>query len=257
MSLFHRDFEGASGPPLVILHGMLGSSRNWTSSGKKLAAFSRPSALDLPNHGESPRTDHASVDDMADRVLAWMDANVEGSAVLMGHSLGGKVAMRLACDRPQRVDRLLVLDIAPRGYAPDTRTLDAMLAVDLARVQSRQDADDQLAERISDQATRWFLLTNLERTDEGSYTWSAPLRRIRDHIPEWTQPLLRADDRFEGPCRFIAGGRSSYVSRSDFEAARAHFPAADLVVLPDSGHNVHIEGGDAFVDAVREFLETP
>jgi len=134
--------------------------------------------------------------------------------------------------------------------------VDAMLRVDLNRVQSRQDADDQLAQDIASQDSRWFLLTNLGRGDDGGYAWQVPLSRIRANIPKWTQTLLGPGDRFAGPCRFIAGGRSAYVARSDFEAARTHFPNTDLVVLPDIGHNVHIEGGDAFVDAVRTALES-
>ncbi len=255
MKLHAREFEGAGGAPLIILHGMLGSSRNWATVGKKLAEFSHPVALDLPNHGDSPRADSASIQTMATAVLDWMDEHGVTRASLMGHSLGGKVAMRLACDVPERVERLFVLDIAPRPYSPNTATLDAMIAIDVGALQTRGDADAQLAAAGMGPTHRGFLLTNLVRNDSGGFRWQVPLEVIRNHIPEWTRTPLEAGDRYEGQTLFISGGRSEYLTRSDFEAARGSFPNSTLLVLPDSGHNVHIEGGDAFVDAVRTAME--
>lgn len=256
MTLHSRHFEGPGGPPLVILHGMLGSSRNWVTVGKKLAEFSTPHVLDLPNHGQSPRMDAATVQVMADEVLGWMDANGVTRTALMGHSLGGKVAMRMACDAPDRVDRLFVLDIAPRAYPRDTTTLDALIALDVAALETRSQADERLAATGMGASHRGFLLTNLVRTDDGGFGWQVPLQTIRDLVPAWTEAPLHDDDHFAGPTLFVAGGRGTYLTEPDFEAARRAFPNATLTVFPESGHNVHIEGGDTFVDAVRTAMET-
>ncbi len=234
---------------------MLGSSRNWTGTGKALADLYHVLALDLPNHGRSPQMPRASIERMAERVLDWMDALALDRAALMGHSLGGKVAMRLAVDHGDRFERLFVLDVAPRAYPADSTILDALLAVDLASVGTRADAEAALEPAIPSLRTRWFLLTNLSRLDDGSYRWEVPLETIRDHLPDWTPTVLNAGDVYRGPTHFVAGGRSDYLSRSDFEEARVHFPNADLVILPDVGHNVHVDGGPAFVDAVRTAVE--
>ena len=156
----------------------------------------------------------------------------------MGHSLGGKVAMRIACDRPDLVDRLFVLDIAPRAYPPGPEESSTpCCGVDLHQVHSRQDADDQLAAAIPDQATRWFLLTNLERTESGDYVWGAPLCTGSASTSRFgPKRSWRRRIATTGPPHFVAGGASPYVSRSDFEAARPHFPNAQLIVYcPNPG----------------------
>ena len=256
MSLFHRDLGGAGNPSLLVLHGMLGSSRNWATAGAGLSDFFHVRAVDLPNHGKSFHMSQASVAEMADEVLSWMDDEGVGTTSIMGHSLGGKVAMRLAVDHPDRFARLFVLDVMPKVYPTDPTALDAMLAVDLTSLRSRADADAALATTIPSQAHRSFLLTNLVRNDDDTYGWQVPLGTIRDHLSEWTPTVLHARDVYPGPAHFLAGGRSNYVSRDDFESVRQHFPDADLTILPESGHNVHIDGGPAFVDAVRTALES-
>lgn len=256
MKLYARHFDGPGSTPLVILHGMLGSSRNWMTVGKRLAEFCAPHALDLPNHGLSPWSDAASIDMMAQAVLEWMDANDLPRTALMGHSLGGKVAMRIACDVSERISQLFVLDIAPRAYVRDTSTLDAMLALDVTALETRPQADEQLALTGMGSSLRGFLLTNLIRTDEGGFAWQVPLATIRNLIPEWTRAPLTPEDTYEGSTLFIAGGRGTYLTPSDYEAAQAAFPNSAFLLLPESGHNVHVEGGDAFVDAVRTAMET-
>ncbi len=235
---------------------MLGSSRNWTGTGKALGELFHVHAVDLPNHGHSPRMPRAPVAAMAASVLEWMDAIDLDRVTLMGHSLGGKVAMRLAVDHAPRVERLFVLDIAPKAYPVDSAIPDALLALDLSRVGTRAEAEAALEPAIPSQKTRWFLLTNLSRQDDGSYAWDVPLETIRDHMAVWNPTTLGPGDVYAGPTLFVAGGRSDYLTRSDFASARAHFPHAELVVLPDVGHNVHIDGGQAFLDAVRNAVET-
>ena len=144
--LHHRDFGGEGTPPFVILHGMLGSSRNWQTVGRDLAARRRTFALDLRNHGESPHADVMTYDSMAADVLAWLDARAIEAADFIGHSMGGKVAMVLACRHPERVHRLIVVDIAPKPYAWPAHRVEfaAMKGLDRASLRSRAEAESRL-----------------------------------------------------------------------------------------------------------------
>ena len=251
MSLFVRDLGGEGLPPLVVLHGFLGSSRNWTGTGKRLAEHFHVRALDLPNHGGSPRLEPATYDRMVEALLDTLDELGLERVHLMGHSLGGKVVMRTACDHPDRVDHLFVLDIAPRLYPFDPRALDAMAAIDLAAVRQRSDAEAQMAEHINSKAHRLFLLTNLVRTDSGEYRWQVDLELLRAQLPIWLQPPLDPDQTFEGPTTVITGGDSRYIVEGDAALTQGYFPQARFYRLEGSGHNVHIEGGEAFLNAVR------
>jgi pimeloyl-ACP methyl ester carboxylesterase len=251
VALFHRDFGGSGEPPRVILHGFLGSSRNWLTAGKDLAAGRRAFALDLRNHGLSPHSGEMSYAAMAADVLAWLDARGIARAELVGHSMGGKVAMLLASRHPERVGRLVVVDIAPRDYHWPERgaELRAMRGLDLPGLGSRAEAEAQLAPAVPDAAMRKFVLTNLERTP-GGWRWMVNLAALEAALPALEQNPLGPGDRFGGPSLFVAGGRSRYVEPSDHAAIREVFPAARIVVLEGSGHNPHIEAREAFVRAV-------
>jgi len=250
--LFHRDFGGAGDPPFVILHGMLGSSRNWLTAGRGLAAGRRALALDLRNHGMSPHARVMSYEAMAEDVAAWMDANGVARAGLVGHSMGGKVAMLLACRRPARVHRLVVVDIAPRAYSwPERRAeFSAMNGLDLASLKSRADAESRLEARIPSLAMRKFLAANLERGAGGAWRWQANLPVLTAALPELEGDPLGAADRFDGPTLFVTGARSAYVGPGDRDAIRGRFPSARITTLAGAGHNPHVEARDAFVAAV-------
>ncbi|MDV7394678.1 alpha/beta fold hydrolase, partial [Arthrospira platensis SPKY1] len=160
-------------PPCIVLHGLLGSSRNWMSVAQKMAIHGTVHTLDVRNHGQSPHCDSMSYPEMAGDVLRWMDDRGIAKAVLLGHSMGGKIAMRLACSAPERVAALIVVDIAPRAYKPRwEREFAAMLALPLERMTSRAQAEEALSESIRDWAFRKFLCTNLERSEDGTLRWS-------------------------------------------------------------------------------------
>jgi pimeloyl-ACP methyl ester carboxylesterase len=252
VALFGRDFGGAGDPPRVILHGLLGSSRNWLTAGKDLAASRRVFALDLRNHGLSPHAGEMSYAAMASDVLAWLDARGIAAAELIGHSMGGKVAMLLACRHPERVGRLVAVDIAPRDYAwPDRGAeLRAMGGLDLGGLGSRAQAEALLEAGVPDTAMRRFVLTNLERTP-GGWRWLANIPALEAALPALERNPLGPADRFAGPALFIAGGKSRYVEAADHAAIMGAFPAARIVVLEGSGHNPHIEAREAFVAAVN------
>jgi len=252
--LFHRDLGGAGRPPLVILHGFLGSSRNWQTAGAALTSRYHVWALDLRNHGRSPHAPEMTHDVLAADVLAWMDAQGLARGALLGHSLGGKVAMRLACRHPDRVDRLIVVDIAPRAYPEYAQRVEvqAMAGLRLEDLDSRADAERRLEGSVKDWAMRKFLTTNLDRDADGRWRWIVNLPVLQAALLDLVQDPLGPDDHFDGPTRFILGGRSSFVQAADHAVIRRHFPAVEITVMPESGHNPHLEAREQFATLVLQ-----
>jgi esterase len=253
VQLFHRDLGGAGKPPFIVLHGMLGSSRNWQSTGADLAAKYHVWALDLRNHGRSPHDAEMSYDAMVADVLAWMEAQNLARVSLMGHSMGGKVAMLLACRHPERVERLVVVDIAPKDYnsAAHRAEFAAMNELDLRTLQSRGEAELKFEARVNDWAMRKFLSTNLERDGTThQWRWLINLPVLTAALPELEKTPLGSDDRFGGEVLFVTGGKSRYVVPTDWEGIVRHFPQAKLEVIAEAGHNPHMETREAFVRAV-------
>jgi esterase len=256
MELHFRDLGGAGRPPLVILHGILGSSRNWQSAGKDLAERAHVFALDLRNHGASPHGADAGYAAMTADVLGWLAARGLARVTLLGHSLGGKVAMRLACRRPDAVERLIVVDIAPKDYAGAGRHREfaAMNALDLAPLRSRAEAERRLEAAVPDWALRKFLTTNLDRDEAGRWRWTVNLPVLTAALRELEGNPLDASDRYGGPTLFVLGGRSPYVAPGEHGLITAHFPAARIETIPESGHNPHLEARAAFGRIVADFL---
>ncbi len=248
--LFVREHGHHRSPPLVVFHGFLGSSRNWGSVARKLAESYRVLLVDLRNHGRSPHTRTMTFEEsVADALRVFEDYGLE-QAVVMGHSLGGKVAMRFACEHPERVDRLIVLDISPRRYQPETEMVDALRELDLSILDRRTHADESLAPTVPDADKRAFLLTNLRRDEAEGFHWLPNLETLRSQREAIADSALDAGQVFNGPTLWIVGGNSDYVAKSDDAIMKRHFPALEKVVLAGVGHNVHIEGGEEFVDLV-------
>ena len=243
---------GGEGPPLLVLHGLLGSSRNWLSTGTALAANGwHVFAADLRNHGASPWANDCSYPAMARDVLAVIKNQGWKSVHLIGHSMGGKVAMRVAMDRPDLVSRLTVVDIAPKAYTnriPEGFL--AMAAFDLSKIRSRKEADEALALSVSDWALRQFILTNLQSREDGGWRWGVNQPALTASLTDIMGNPVNKGEAFAGPTRFICGGKSSYVTEADWPKIQEFFPAADRIVLPDSGHNPHFDARGGFVEAV-------
>lgn len=254
--LAHRDFGGEGKPPLVILHGLLGSARNWQTAGRDLAAHFHVYALDLRNHGDSFHAREMTYEIMAADVVAWLDARGLARASVLGHSLGGKVAMVLACRHAQRVEKLIVVDIAPKAYPHShEREFGAMQALDLPALASRADAEKRLESRVPDWGVRQFLLSNLERTSAGAFRWIINLSGITAALPVLEAGFLAPADRFEGEVLFVLGGRSRYfVSGEDEARVAPHFPRVRYTTMAGSGHSPHFETRERFVEVVRGFL---
>ena len=252
MDLSHRDLGGAGMPPLIILHGMLGSERTWQTAGRDLAARYHVRALDLRNHGLSPHAPTMSYPEMMADVVDWLDRQAIGPVTLLGHSMGGKIAMILACRQPERVSRLVVVDIAPKNYFwPGHRAnFAAMNELNLADLRSRADAELRFEARVPNWVTRKFLATNLERTPEGGWSWLVNPPALTAALPQLEANPLSPDDRYAGPTQFVVGSKSHYVEADDHATVRNHFPLADLRTIEGAGHNPHLEARAEFVAAV-------
>lgn len=250
--------QGVVGPPVVILHGLLGSSSNWRSIARRLAERHRVFVLDLPNHGDSPHVDHMSYPAMAKDVSAFLDEHGIDSATLIGHSMGGKTAMRLALDSPRRVDRLVVVDIAPTVSEHDhVPVLHAMACLDMARITRRSDAEQMLAADVADAGMRQFLLQNLTSTAEG-FAWRINLDGIENSLANLLDFPLDADAQpFTGAALFLRGGQSDYVLPKDETVIRRLFPRAEIVTIEGAGHWLHAEQPAAFLRAFGEASAKP
>ncbi|HEX6113074.1 MAG TPA: alpha/beta fold hydrolase [Geminicoccaceae bacterium] len=249
------DQFGATGPPVVVLHGLLGSARNWTGIAKHLAGTRRVFALDLRNHGRSPWADTMSFEEMAGDVAAFIERQELSAAAVIGHSLGGKVAMRLALTRAGLVERLVVVDVAPVAYAHAFGPfVEAMREVDLAAMRQRTDADLQLERRIPDAVVRNFLLQNLIRTDAG-YAWRVNLEALAANMPELLGfPTPPDGAAYRGPTLFVAGGRSPYIKAEHRPLIERLFPHAEHEVIRGAGHWVQAERPTEFLACVQPFL---
>lgn len=250
----HRFLGGEGMPPCVILHGLLGSSRNWTSVGRKLAEHFSVYALDARNHGESPHSEQMDYASMVADLEQWRESVLgDQSFLLIGHSMGGKTAMRYACEFPDRVEKLVVVDIAVRAYKPRWQNeFAAMLRMPLANMSSRSEAEQWLQEEgISDWAFRKFLLTNIDRDESGGFNWVINLKVLQEKLPQLFDQPIGDGHVFSGPVLWLRGEHSNFVADSDRSQILQHFPQASIQTVAGAGHNVHFEQVQAFVDAVR------
>ncbi len=252
MELHYQSF--GLGPPLVILHGLFGSSNNWRTFAEKAGERFHVFAVDLRNHGSSPHSEEFTIAAMADDIRQFLADRGLSRASVLGHSMGGKTAMEFALRHPRKVEKLIVVDIAPRQYPPaHDEILEAMAAVDLSAYSSRTAIDDALSRRLPDTRVRQFVLTNLKRRAGGRYEWKINLGVLRRKYEEVTK-AQNSDTPFPGPTLFLRGELSPYVREEDVLEIRRLFPAARLRVVPGAGHWVHADRPEEFLSAVLEFL---
>ena len=246
--------HGDAGSPVVILHGLFGSARNWTAVARRLAAHHRVFALDLRNHGRSPAAATMGIDQMAADVQAFLADHELQPAAVIGHSLGGKVAMRLALDHADQIDRLVVVDVAPVTYTHSLgQYVDAMRRVPLAEARRRADVDLALAHTIDEPGLRGFLMQNLVREDDG-YRWRIDLEAIAHNLPRLMAFPVAPGAVYHGPTLFLAGGRSHYVQASHRPTIDQLFPAAEVETIAEAGHDIHTDAPLVFLDRVSAFL---
>lgn len=242
------------GQPLILLHGLFGAGSNWGMVAKHFAQHYQVISVDLRNHGSSPHSTSQSYANMADDLLELCDTLSLQDIHLLGHSLGGKVAMHFAVQHPDRINKLIVVDMATRAYADaHMHLIDAMLDIDPSTMQSRHEADKILSNRIPQTAVRQFLLMNLIKSDSG-LAWRINLSALKTNYPNLQQAVCE-NAHYEKPCLFIRGEQSDYVQDADIAQIKTSFIQAQFASLP-TGHWVHAENPQAFIEVVGSFLRT-
>lgn len=247
----HTTQLGDQGSRVTFCHGLFGQGRNWTQIGKALAGRHRVTLVDMPNHGQSDWTERLDYTEMADAVAGLLDE----PGALVGHSMGGKAAMLTALRHPERVERLVVVDVSPVEYrsAEEFRGfIDGMLAIDLSQIESRADADAALSEAVPNRGVRGFLLQSLRWEEEG-WRWLPNLEVLRRDLG-----VLRGfpdtDAVYEGPVLWIGGADSGYVRDEFADAMEARFPRVRRVTIKNAGHWVHSEQPKVFTEVLSRFL---
>jgi esterase len=241
-------------PPLVVLHGLLGSLDNWHGFARGQEGKRTVLALDLRNHGASPHQEGMSYREMLADVLEVLDSLQIACCNLMGHSMGGKLAMSLALQQPQRIQRLLVVDIAPKAYPPRHQALlQAMATMTLDELRSRKQADEWLAQVVDHPFERGFLLKNLARMGDGTFHWQCNLPEIARHYLK-ISGFPTTDACYPGETLFIRGGQSNYVGTGDEALIRSLFPASRIMTIEAAGHLPHVQAPAVFAEMVETFL---
>ena len=255
LRLQYREFGGGE-KTLVILHGLLGSSQNWQRPANMLAEKYRVLVVDQRNHGQSPHTSTHTLAEMREDLKNFFEAQSLSHAYVLGHSMGGMAAMEFAWMYPEKLQGLIVEDIAPRSYHNSSEDILAALAeLDLSGIASRQEADGQLSAKIPEVAVRQFVLTNLARHEQGTYYWRANLPALQAYQKEIASYLPPVQARYQGATLFIGGSNSEHAIDRDRDLLRRHFPNSTLVMIPDAGHWIHFEAVEAFVAAVQRFID--
>jgi len=245
--------QRGEGPPLILLHGLFGSASNLGIVARGLAKDFSTWSLDVRNHGQSPHAVSMGYPEMAGDVVEFMDARGIPSCPVLGHSMGGKIAMQLAMDLPQRVSKLVVADVAPVPYPPHHHDILAGLElVEQAAVESRAQADAILADRVADAGVRAFLLKSLQKSADGKFRWTLNRAAIMNNY----ESLGSANQGrpFEGPTLFIKGGDSDYILPEHRGAVLGFFPNAQLKAIDGTGHWLHAEKPAVFNKLVLRFL---
>ena len=251
MNLFFR--ESGQGRPMVILHGLFGSSDNWFTLAKTFSQQFKVYLVDQRNHGQSPHSEEFNYKLLAEDLEDFLISNTIAEPIIIGHSMGGKAAMNLAVKRPDLINQLIVVDIVPKPYPiHHDHILDGLNAIYLEKLTSRTEADKILSEFVKETEVRQFLLKNLSRKSDGGFEWKINLKAIGNHIEELGDGM-QYTGKFEKPSLFIKGAKSNYFTDGDENSIKAIFSNATFVTL-DTGHWVQAEKPLEFANAVIKFL---
>lgn len=253
--MIHAKQYGSSGPNLIVIHGLFGNADNWHSIAQSLAEHFTVYCIDLPNHGKSDSMSDASYPKMAEAILDWVELNKIDSFYLLGHSMGGKVAMQIAAIAPiGKIEKLIVVDIAPVDYQPShIRILEGLKAIEEAQPASRKEADTLLSQYVSNLSVRQFLLKNLVRSEQG-FKLELSVNNIADNYSTiLKKPVMK--DAVDVPTLFIKGENSDYIVAKYQEATMAFFPNASFKIITGAGHWLHAEKPLPFTSLVKRFLQ--
>lgn len=253
MNLFFRHF--GEGPSLIILHGLYGMSDNWVTLARQMAEKFEVFIPDMRNHGQSPQSPTHSYPAMAEDVLEFMTEHNMEKPIILGHSMGGKVAMLFAMENPELIERLIVIDIAPKSYDLKNVHLDilkAMMSVDFNAIRTRADVEEIINRQITDPRIRLFIQKNLFRRERNTFGWRVNLQAIADNLDLIAEgPELVGV--FEKPTLFVRGGLSDYILDEDFPMIRGFFPVSLIRTIENAGHWVHADVPKKLCSLLREF----
>jgi len=256
MELFYREY--GKGKPLIILHGLLGISDNWVGFSRKLSKEGyRILIPDQRNHGQSPQHPVLNYYALTDDLAEFIEFHHLEMPVIIGHSMGGKVAMRYTLENPDRVGKLVIVDTSLRTYVRfnyHLKLMDAMQSADFNTVKTRQEVKNQLAKKITDERLLQFLMKNLFWKEKGRLGWRPNLSAISYHIDAMYDGVFYST-RFDKPALFVRGGQSDYILEEDFQAINNSFPQAKIVTVTNGTHWVHADEPDEFYQLVSEFLK--
>lgn len=268
MKLYFRKFGG--GPPFIILHGLYGSSDNWVSIGRELSAWFEVYLLDLRNHGRSPHSPEHSYKNMAGDLKVFMDEHQIQKAIILGHSMGGKVAMNFSFLFPEKITHLIVLDIAPKSYLfsselqSDTlnhkKILQAMMNFDFSGIQNREELDEHLSKVIRNRQVRQFLLKNVKRNKDHTFGWIINVKslylNLNNILDGFSEELATIGEPVTGfPVLFIKGAKSEYITRDDETLIKKIFPYSDIQSIPGAGHWLHAEEPALLLKSVLKLFD--
>jgi pimeloyl-ACP methyl ester carboxylesterase len=255
MELFYRHY--GKGRPLIILHGIFGISDNWVTFARKMAKQYEVFILDQRNHGQSPHDPTFNYFALCSDLYEFIEQHGIEDPIVLGHSMGGKVAMHFALENPDMLKALIVADISMRAYNRRFRHLDmidAMMNVNFTNAETRADVEKQLKHQIPDKRIRLFAMKNLYRRERGGqFAWRLNLEAINLNIDEVFEGI-ESKNLFEKPTLFIRGGNSDYIKYDDFDQIYRNFPRADIKTIEGAGHWLHAEKAEEFREIIFGFL---
>ena len=253
MKLFSKIY-GDKGQDLIVIHGLFGMSDNWNSLGKKFAKYCKVHLIDLRNHGRSPHAQEFNYDVMCEDILEYMQDNSISKPIVLGHSLGGKVGMKIAFSFPNKIDKLIVVDIAPREYNTDfiQDFLQNLHKLSLQDFEKREEVDQVLSETLENRETRLFLLKNLYRNQQKEFAWRFNLDVLLEKVNN-----IQEADFIEGICDiptyFLRGDDSNYITAEDELIINKHFSDYSIATIDGAGHWLHVQQSERFYNEVMGF----
>lgn len=252
MKLFYRRF--GKGQPFIILHGLFGQSDNWNTLAKQFAKTYEVFTIDIRNHGLSPHSEIFTYEAMSDDLIELVQQEKMQKIILLGHSMGGKVAMQFALNHSQHLFKLIISDIAPKKYSlQHDNIIEALLSVNFDIIRSRKVAEEQLAKYISDYSTKQFLLKNLYWKNDNQLAWRFNLDVINRNIEHIGNIFLPENQKNVMPTLFLRGDNSKYILDSDIKTIQKYFPNSKLESIANSGHWIHADQPQFFFDSVMRF----
>lgn len=253
--MLHSRIEGESGKPLLIVHGFMGMGDNWKTLGLQYVAKGfQVHAVDMRNHGKSFHSDVFTYDAMVQDLVDYINENNLGKADLIGHSMGGKAGMLFAMQHPELLDRLVVADIGPQYYPPHHQDiLGGLNAVDFSVKPTRNEVEEILGQYIDDAGTRQFLMKNLYWVEPGQLGFRFNLPVFNEQIDNIGQALPEGSV-YDKPTLFLKGEKSKYIREQDMALIAKHFPKYEIKTITNSGHWVHAENPQEFLEYTLEFL---